>query len=330
MDLAPIRMINDNERKVIIYDIPKCLWKRDEMREKNLENSDDLKSLIKNFKDNYEERLNLMYNKSNTYNISFVDNFCDAYIAGTTEYKQMEKINEIFNDTEKEEILDTCYEFMKLNFRDWIAGDTERVLPTLEASKLMREFIHYMRKRIEADRDNKDISEELEDYSRPKMLMISAHDSTVSMWEMFLIKVFLNNDKNEYIFPKFATQMAFEVYTNTTNTSDEKDLEDYTIKIYLNDVEFLTIKADEFINKVENNIYTDAQIDDICKFDEKEESSEESGKEKENLYFTLMIVFSATTGVFLILTIFFIIKATRSKTSESITKEGLLLKNYED
>ena len=100
--------------------------------------------------------------------------------------------------------------------------------------------------------------------------------------------------------------------------------------ILLKSIEFLTIKADEFINKVENNIYTDAQIDDICKFDEKEESSEESGKEKENLYFTLMIVFSATTGVFLILTIFFIIKATRSKTSESITKEGLLLKNYED
>ena len=62
--------------------------------------------------------------------------------------------------------------------------------------------------------------------------MISAHDSTVSMWEMFLIKVFLNNDKNEYIFPKFATQMTFEVYSNTTNTSNEKDLQDYTIKIY--------------------------------------------------------------------------------------------------
>ena len=42
-----------------------------------------------------------------------------------------------------------------------------------------------------------------------------------------------------------------------------------------------------------------------------------------------MIVFSATTGIFLILMIFFIVKATRSKTSETIDKEGLLLKNYE-
>ena len=121
MTLAPIRMINDNERKIIIYDIEKCLWKRGEMRKINYDNSPELKKLITDFSDKYHERLNRMYGKNNEYNISFVDNFCDAYIAGSTEFKPMEKINETFPDElERQEILDTCFEFMKFNFREWI------------------------------------------------------------------------------------------------------------------------------------------------------------------------------------------------------------------
>ena len=61
MALAPIRMINDNERKIIIYDIPECLWKRDEMREINLKNSPELQELITNFSLKYNQTLDEMY-----------------------------------------------------------------------------------------------------------------------------------------------------------------------------------------------------------------------------------------------------------------------------
>ena len=257
MALAPIRMINDNERKIIIYDIPECLWKRDEMREINLKNSPELQELITNFSLKYNQTLDEMYEANNTYDIHFVDNFCDAFIAGTTEKKPMEKINEKFNESEQKEILDTCFEFMKFNFREWIAGDSERILPTLEVSKLMREFIHYMKERIDADIKNIDISQYLEDYSKPKMLMISAHDSTISMWELFFIKVFKNNDENEYIFPKFATQLAFEVVTdNTSDTSKIKEYKDYTINCYFNDILFFSKNVQEFIDQVEPKLFS--------------------------------------------------------------------------
>jgi hypothetical protein len=321
-------MINDNERKIIIYDIEKCLWKRDEMRKINYENSPELKKLITDFSDKYHERLNTMYGKNNEYNISFVDNFCDAYIAGSTEFKPMEAINKTFPDeNDRKEILDTCFEFMKFNFREWIAGDTERVLPTLEVSKFMREFIHYMTKRIDADIKGEKIEEKLEDYSRPKMLMISAHDSTISMWEMFFIKVFKNNDENKYEFPKFATQLAFEVVTDGTVNSTNKTYENYTINCYFNNDLFFNKTVKEFIDQVTPNLYSDEKINEVCKFADQKDSKEDD-TDKKDLYFTLMIVFSATTGIFLILMIFFIIKATRSKTSEQIDK-GLLLKNYE-
>jgi hypothetical protein len=212
MSLAPIRMINDNDKKMIIYDIPDCLWKRDEMREINYKNSKELQNIVQSFSDKYSGTLNQMYGKENTYDIDFVDNFCDAFISAKTELLKMEKLSG--TNINQTELLNTCFEFMKLNFRDWISGDEERTLPTLEVSKLMREFIHYMRQRINADINKENITAKLEDFSRPKMLMISAHDSTVSMWEMFLIKVFYNNDKTKYTYPKFASQLTFEVFVD--------------------------------------------------------------------------------------------------------------------
>lgn len=323
MSLVPIRMINDNERKVIIYDIDKCLWKRDEMREINYKNSEELKSFIENFGKNYSTELDKMYGENKTYDIHFVDNFCDAFIAGSTEQSPMVNISN--TEIDKEELLKDCFKFMNLNFRVWIGGDEERILPTLEISKLMREFIHYMKARIDADINKEKIEEKLEDYSRPKMMMLSAHDSTTSMWELFLIKVFFNNNDTYYIFPTFSTQIAFEVYTDE-DTTRSKTYKDYYILYYFNDDLILNKTVEEFINAVEPKLYSDEKINEICKFDQEEKKDDDSDKD---LYFNLMIVFSATTGLFLIMAIFFIIKASRSKSSETINKEGQLLNSYE-
>jgi hypothetical protein len=62
----------------------------------------------------------------------------------------------------------------------------EHILTSLEASKLMREIIHYMKKRIDIDINQEKVEEEYLDYSRPKMVMISGHDSTIYCHEMFI------------------------------------------------------------------------------------------------------------------------------------------------
>ena len=317
MSVFPIRMINDNERKIIIYDIPECLWKRDEMRKINLEKSEDLKKFIEEFKKKYKDDIFKIYETKPEYNIDFIDNFCDAFISGSTELKEMKKLND--TGINKNELLDQCFEFMKLNFRDWISGDSERILPTLEVSKLMREFIHYMNQRIDADIKGEDTSKNYEDYSKPKMLMISGHDSTISMWEMFLIKIFKNNNNTDYIYPKFASELTFEVTVNSALT--EKKKTDYKINCYLNGKPFINeMTVDEFINNITDKLYSDDKIDEICHF---------KSSDSIDIYFILTIVFSATTGILLILMVFFIIKACRSKNSETIVKEGRLLNNSE-
>ena len=93
------------------------------------------------------------------------------------------------------------------------------MLAHVEVSKLMKEFIHYMLERVDADIRREDIDSKYEDYSRPKMMMVSAHDSTVSMNEIFLMEAFGDNIKDLYKLPKFATQIAFEI---TTDDSKEK------------------------------------------------------------------------------------------------------------
>ena len=78
--------------------------------------------------------------------------------------------------------------------------------------------------------------------------------------------------------------------------------------------------VDEFINNITDKLYSDDKIDEICHF---------KSSDSIDIYFILTIVFSATTGILLILMVFFIIKACRSKNSESIVKEGRLLNNSE-
>ena len=201
----------------------------------------------------------------------------------------------------------------------------------MESSKLMREFIYYMNQRVEADIKGTNITAELQDYSRPKMLMISGHDTTVSAVQMFFTKIFGNNDAESfYNYPKFAAQIAFEIVVDENKENKTRD--DYLFKYYFNDDLILNMTIDEFINKVEPELWTDKQIDEYCHFDEeeKEEKKEETSEvEKErNLYFILMIVFSCLSGLFLILLIFMIIKSRR-KTSESIDKPGSLLMSSE-
>ena len=322
MSLAPVRMISHSEKKIILYDIPKCLFRRDEYRDINYKNIDTMKNKVKEFNDKYKSYLKDIYTNITDFDINFVDNFCDAFIAGYTEGKSMTKINQ--TGVNKIELLEYCYDFFNSSFRDWISGDKERILATLEVSKLMKEFIYYMKKRVDADIIGEDISEELEDYSRPKMMMISAHDSTISAYEMFLAKVFNNNEAiSFYRYPKFATQIAFEVVTDDSIDPKNKNYSDYRIKYYFNDEFIFEKKMDEFIKKVEDNIWSDEKIDEFCDF------VNETKEENSDIYFYLMIVFSILTVIFLVIIIILLIKSSRDKNRISVFKEGVFLKNSE-
>ena len=324
ISLAPVRMISPLEKKIIIYDIPTCLFRRDEMRKKNENEKESLKNITKFFEDNYLDKLRPIYDKyKKTYDIHFIDYFCDGFIAGYTEGRPMKKIND--TGINREDLKTYCFEFSALNFRDWISGDKNRTLATLEVSKLMREFIHYAKERIEIDKNNKaeEVKAFKKDYSKPKMMMISAHDSTVSTLEMFFAKIFADNDENFYRYPYFATQVALEVVIDNSIPPGKGQMSDYKIKYFFNDDEIFTKNMDEFINAVEPALFSDQYIDEYCNFTQKV-----TEEKKKDAFFYLTITFSATTLLLLIALIIVIIKCKR-KTSLSITGQGSLLNSYD-
>ena len=318
MMLAPVRMINNNERKITLYDIEPCTIKRDEIKIKNSKTIESLINITNIFNEDYGKTLNNFYGtKDEKYDMWFIDNFCDAFISAETHKRAMENLKK--TGLSFEELSEFCFEFQKLNFRDWLNGDKNHVLAHLEVSKLMAEFIHYMDQRIKADiNGERDLEKKYEDYSRPKMMMVSGHDSTVSCYEIFLMDAFNINILENYKYPKFATQIAFEITTSDDDNKNKTE-EDYFINYYFNDELIFNKSVKDFKDKVIPHIWDDDKINEFCGFEEYKDDDNENIKE------ILIIVFISTTVIFLITTILLIIKLKKTKYSDNNKSYGASL-----
>ena len=260
MVLTSIRMINVNERRIRLFALEDCKDEVDEIKKKNMETLPNLISFVEEFNNKYGAKINEFEGQSGKkYDIDYIDKFCDSFIADYTEKRPLTEFKKTGIDFE--ELEEYCHEYSRMNFMYHYSGDKEKLIPHLEASRLMEEFIYYMQLRINADMNGENIDEKYKDFSKPKMLMISAHETTLSLHEMFLIDA-LGLNETFYIFPKFAGQMALEV--TRKNDGPKKSYNDYFINYYLNDKLLLKMPVQEFIEKVEPHIWSDQKIKDFC------------------------------------------------------------------
>jgi hypothetical protein len=140
-------------------------------------------------------------------------------------------------------------EYLRLFFLYYYFGDEEKTLVCVDSSKLMNESIYYMKNRVDADINGVDIDKNYNDYSKPKMVMISAHDSTSSSDEIFMLWA-LGHNLTEYKFPKFTNQIALEV-AKKDDGKKKSSYSDYFVKGYFNDDLMFNVTFDEFIRKLE-------------------------------------------------------------------------------
>ena len=308
MMIAPVRMINHNERKIIVFDIPGCTEEREAVKKKNRESLQIIKDFTKDFNERYGERFNAYFGTTHVeYEFPYINNICDAFISAYTDTRELTDFKK--SGIDFEEFEDYCYKYYGMYFLYHYCGDDERVLAHLETSKLMVEFIHYMKKRIDADISGEKIEENNKDYSRPKMIIVSGHDSTLSSHEVFLMDA-LGFNSSFYKFPKFAAQIAFEV-TRKDDGVKKNDYSDYFINYYFNDDHMFNITVKEFIEKIEPHIWSSEKIDEFCGFNDKNGTELDNNnhffiKKKDNsknVFKTLMITFMAIFGVLGITTI---------------------------
>ena len=165
-----------------------------------------------------------------------------------------------------------------------------------------------------------DITEEEEDsnykdYSRPKMFMVSGHDSTVSSDLMFLSYSLGLNRTEIYKFPRYSSQLAIELKT-TKEANKKSKYSDYYVTGFLDDKQIFNLTANDFIEKVEAEIWSEEKVNQICGFDSKNNTDSDIIPDKKDnakkAYKILMIVFICLSAILLATAIFLGIKLKKN------------------
>ena len=308
MTLAPVRMINDNDREMNVYEIGSCVEKMNEIRKQNNEIA-QLKEYIKNFNAKYAVNWNKYFNKETAeFDLNDISNICDAFLSNYVEKKEMKEFKEksgIDFDILKED----CFDFFGKDFLYSFYGDKDKILAHVDSSKLLRKELYFMKRRLDADITPENEDANLKDFSRPKMLMISGHDSSVSADILLLLYALGLNDTEVYYYPRYASQFSLEVRTSKSKCSSYSD---YYILGLLDETELFKVNAQEFIDKVENDIWSEEKVNDFCGFDSSSNNNTNNYEDKKDnaktAYKVLMSVFICLSAIFLATTILFAYK----------------------
>jgi hypothetical protein len=256
------------------------------------------------------------------YNFTSAAKICDTYIACYTDGRNMSDFKSTgINSNEMSNLYNLCLDFMRIYYLEYHFRGED--IFYLEGSKIMELLINHTKRSIDADinNDNSQIY--------PKMLIYSGHDSTVSKQEFFLMKAFGHNN-SFYKFPTYASQLAFEIMRKDDN-KEKRTYSDYFVNYYFNDELLLNVPAKEFIDKVEEHIWSDERINSFCGYNSKYESNNGTdtfnndeirnttiyGEKKSSEYKTPFIIMTCLFGASLIAIAFLSISLFKLRKNKS-------------
>ena len=307
MIVAPIRMIKDNEKKFHLHKIKGCEELRDKISKQNKENIIYLNETIETFNEKYGERINIFYNESKKYSYSNVNDFCSNVLTAYADSRECTEFKKL--GFELDEMNDFCWEIQKNKYLYEMNGDDGKIWAHIDSSLMMKEVIYYMKRRLDADITEENEDDDIKDYSRPRMIIYSGHDTSLSSNEVFILYALGFNVNENYLAPKFASQLALEV--KAKNNQKTSKYSDYYVLGYFDKKEIFNLSADEFIDKIEKEIWSEDKIDEYCGLNKNASypsynySTKFNGKDKaKNAYKILMIIFICLSAILLISTIY--------------------------
>ena len=317
MILTPIRMISKSEKLMNLHDIGTCIEKMNTLKQNNAKDNQVFKDYIKAFNDKYGKKLNKYYKeKTDVFSYKKLKNICSDFICDYTENRTLTEFK-TKTGIDLDKFKDDCLENYEMYYKYVYHGDEDKAFAHVESSKLMREVLYYMKRRIDANMTEKDEDANYADYSIPRMLMISGHDTSVSSDFMLLLKALGLNITEIFKFPKFASQLALEV---TTELQKCTSYSDYNITGYFDNDVIFNITVDEFIKKVEDEIWSNEKVDEYCGFishdeEKSDEKTDEKKEENDTNYKILIIIFASLAAVLLVIIIILIVKLSKSGKS---------------
>ncbi len=308
MTIIPIHTISQLEKRIVVYDHPDCKENVGKLKQKNGEEKEDFVKATKNFIEKYSKNLsNFLTFEEDP---EFIGKICDATIAGNTEGKNM---SAFFTKTkiDKNDLLTDCKIFLGLNFRDKLYGDDKREVILTEVSQLLREMLHYMKQRVDADISGENMQKKVSDYSRPKMVMVSGHDTTLTAHLLFFIK-FFGLPLETYKLTSYASQIAVEVARDDNKDNKKLKYSDYKARFYFNDLLIIDEQLDKFIDTIEKSIWSKEEIDYFC-----------FGGKGINIYLIIIIAISLFATILLIILIAVILKMKKMAKDSDNTNTNI-------
>ena len=263
MSIIPIHMIPLSEKKVRVIQFDKCQAKVSEEENKNIEELEILKSEINYFNDKYGTILNNFYGHSVDYKYDFwfMYNFCDCLYVDLVSDRSLTEIKKVILDFG---LLKTdCDRIRELNLREHLAGDKERNVAKLESSLMLLEILMYMKSRIDIDINGDNEDSQFQDYSKPKMFLLSSHDTSLAAHEVFLIDTF-NLNMSLFRNPNYCEQLALEVIENDQTESGKNNYKDYIVNYYVDDELIHSVNFEEFKEKIEKNAWDTEKVNKYC------------------------------------------------------------------
>ena len=320
MTAVPVRMISSNDKLLNV----RCSGNHEVYNT----SMDSVIAVRYYFNEKYKKYLNTLFgNNTTSYDFSSITSFCDSFVASYTDRREMTELKN--TGVNFEELVESCYEVQKIYFRDYTlnAGDTNS--DKVESSKLFQHMIQLMKQRVDDD-INQVTTVDNTDFSRPKMMLVSAHDTTVSANEIAVMNCF-NLDLDDFRLPKFTAQIAFEVTRkDDSEISDISKLtySNYTVSYYFNDEKLLSTSLDYFIEKMDDYLWTDEEIDNYCSDNSSSSNNTDTDDDSEDsnmlVYGIVIITLWVLLVVFLIGNIILIVLYRRAKSGGSDKSVSLI------
>ena len=327
MTIIPIHTLLTSERKMNVQDSTGCKEKVNKTRDNNKVNNKKVVDEANQFNEKYAKNLNKYYDKNPdnfTYDFDWIGLFCDTVISDYSDGRKMENFFER-TTIDKDELINDCQHVIYTNFKEDFFGDEKNEVILLGISNKMKEVLHYMQLKIDEDMYNNEWTiQNVVDYSKPKMVIYSGHDSTLTAEELFMIKYFNKKDE-DFFYPTYTTQLAFEV-TRDEEKPDYLDYSSYQVTFYVNDDEFVVTTFQEFKDIIEKTVWSEEQISEFCedKIEEKNEGKIEDNSSTSNSKIQLYAIvgLACLSLIFIIIIICLAVKLCKMNNNEEVNSPG--------
>ena len=111
------------------------------------------------------------------YDSNYIRTLYDILVADITEGKNVSSFFD-FIKINMTTFIEERFEFLAMFFRDIYFGDDNNEIIIFKTTPIFRQMISNMKMKIDDDINGNPSLEDINDFSRPKMVMIGAHDDT--------------------------------------------------------------------------------------------------------------------------------------------------------